>query len=246
MRAAVLVAGAMLAVACSTRNAGVGAERWTLAGQVTYRERILLPAAAIAFVELVDAEGEASPAVAEDRVAPAGQVPIRFELEYAAQAIDSARGYALRARIEDGAGRVLFETPRPVPVQPWSTRTVEILLHAARTGQDTAGGDAWERARAAGAAVRGIGQEPGWTVEVYEGDRIVLSTGYGTRTETYTSLARSTIAGGRRYTAAEPRPIVVTVEDLRCADVMSGEAFPLTVTVVAAADTLRGCGRRLN
>jgi uncharacterized membrane protein len=56
----------------------------------------------------------------------------------------------------------------------------------------------------------------------------------------------SAIPGGNRYTAAEPRPIEVTVEDRGCADVMSGEPFPLTVTVVAAADTLRGCGRRLN
>jgi putative lipoprotein len=231
-------------VACGARNGSVAAERWTLAGQITYRERILLPSAAIAFVELVEAGGEASPAVAEDRIAPSGQVPIRFELEYAASAIDTARGYALRARIEDGAGRVLFETARPVPVQPWSARTVEILLNAAR-GTGPTQTDAWARARAAGAMLRAIGQEPGWTVEVYD-DRIVLASDYGTRTETYTRPVQSTIPGGRRYTASAPGPIEVTVEDRGCADVMSGEPFPLTVTVVAAADTLRGCGRRLN
>jgi uncharacterized membrane protein len=212
-----------------------------------YRERIALPPDAIAYVHLVAAGDEGGPPIAEDRVAPAGQVPVRFTLEYMATAIDTASAYALRARIEDGTGRVLFETQRSVPVQPWSARTVEILLRAPeRAGTPESSAEPWERARLAGADIRGIGQEPGWTVEVHEGERIVLVSEYGARTETFRAPVRHALAGGaERYTASGTRPIEVTVEPVACADVMSGEPFPLTITVIAPPDTLRGCGRRL-
>lgn len=241
-----LTAGLLIA-GCGVRNgAPAGAAR--LEGQVTYRERIALPPDAIAYVHLVTAGDEEGPPIAEDRIAPAGQVPVRFTLEYPESSIDTARSYALRARIEDGAGRVLFETARSVPVEPWSARTVEILLtRPQREEVPESNPEPWERARRAGADIRGIGQEPGWTVEVHEGERIILVSAYGERTDTFPSPVRETLtAGAERYTASVPRAVEVRVEPTSCSDVMSGERFPLTITVIAPPDTLRGCGRRLD
>jgi uncharacterized membrane protein len=214
-----------------------------------------LPPNAIAIVELVDAraaQASVTP-LAQDRIAPAGQVPIRFGLVADGASIDTAGAYGLRARIEDGAGRVLFSTAEPIRVTPWSASTVEILLYAAAPPPDSAqsarppeSADPWLRARAAGVDVRAIGQEPGWTLELFEGDRIVLVSDYGARTESFPWSSGSPFTGGVRYVASGERTIEVTVEDRRCTDVMSGDSFALTVTVVAPPDTLRGCGRRLN
>jgi putative lipoprotein len=127
------IGGALLFVAgCSwAGNGSEGEELRALSGQLTYRERIALPPTAVAFIELADvpvAESE-SRTISQQRITPVTQVPIRFTLTYDPATVDEARYYALRARIEDGAGRVLFSTPEVVSIEPWRGAHVEILLH---------------------------------------------------------------------------------------------------------------------
>ena len=78
-------------------------------GEVYYRQRIALPPTAELYVAVEDVSLIDVPAVvmAESRVAPAGQVPIAFELKVDASGIDPRHTYAIRARIEE-AGRLLW------------------------------------------------------------------------------------------------------------------------------------------
>jgi uncharacterized membrane protein len=104
----------------------------------------------------------------------------------------------------------------------------------------------WDAARDRGAAWRGIGQEPGWIVEIDAGGRIDYSGDYGSTT--LTAQASPAVTGGGATwvaTADDGSDIAVAFEELPCIDVMSGEEFSHTVTVRVAGQELRGCGRRL-
>jgi putative lipoprotein len=104
----------------------------------------------------------------------------------------------------------------------------------------------WDDARDRGAAWRGIGQEPGWTVEIHPGSRLVYVGDYGERTVSVpTPEPRQD--GNRTIWQATTgdADIRVVFEALPCTDIMSGEEFPLSVTVTVNGEELRGCGRRL-
>lgn len=320
-----VVAVAASIAACAT--GGGAPDPLTLSGQITYRERIALPPGATATVALVELAGAdaAVRTISEQHVTSVSQVPIRFTLRFARAAIDTARYYALRARIDDVAGHVLFDTPEPIAVRPAGDVRVEILVRrasgpraepAARPRLTTftcerlrfsiefpapgtawlrldgdslvlaqapaASGaryrdervefwnhgnearvvldgdtlhcrvalpstDPWERARAAGVQLRAVGQEPGWSLELTEGTSVVLVTDYGRRREAFLNIERTTgPLGAVSYRAQRNGvSISVTVSRTPCADNMSGERFPYTVTVERAGEQLRGCGRRL-
>src|SRR5512138_2617484 len=72
-----------------------------LTGTVFYRERIALPPNSIAEVVLEDVSVVDRPAVeiARATIAPAGQVPIPFELRYVASSIEKDHRYGVRAAI---------------------------------------------------------------------------------------------------------------------------------------------------
>lgn len=96
------------------------AEALTLSGQVTYRERIALPADAILRVRLVDsAAATAMPArvEAEAPIAAGGQVPLTFTLTFDDSMVEDGRQYALMAEIVSG-GAIWFRTVEPYAVDP--------------------------------------------------------------------------------------------------------------------------------
>jgi len=103
--------------AASTAGAGEGG-MVTVAGEVYYRQRIALPPTAELYVAVEDVSRMDIPAVtmAESRIAPAGQVPIAFELRVDASRIDPRYTYAIRARIEDG-GRLLWINTEHIPLR---------------------------------------------------------------------------------------------------------------------------------
>lgn len=90
----------------------------TVSGEVYYRQRIALPPTAELYVAVEDVSRMDVPAVvmAESRIAPAGQVPISFELKVDASRIDPRYTYAIRARIEDG-GRLIWINTEHIPVR---------------------------------------------------------------------------------------------------------------------------------
>jgi copper homeostasis protein (lipoprotein) len=90
---------------------GAGAADAVVSGQALYRSRIALPPATVFEAVLEDVSRADAPAerLGEARVAPAGQVPIRFEILYDPARIDPAHSYGVRARILVD-GRLWFTT----------------------------------------------------------------------------------------------------------------------------------------
>lgn len=70
-------------------------------GEVIYRERIALPPNAVLSVQLADVSLADAPAriIGEQKIKPAGQVPISFEIKFDPSVIQPRMTYALQARI---------------------------------------------------------------------------------------------------------------------------------------------------
>jgi uncharacterized membrane protein/membrane-bound inhibitor of C-type lysozyme len=105
----------------------------------------------------------------------------------------------------------------------------------------------WVDARARGALFRGVGQEPGWHLEIHP-ERMVLVYRYGERRAVAPNPG-STVDPDqpvRRWQATtEAHTLEVTVEDRACTDVMSGDFYPSTVVVRLDGVKYSGCGRDL-
>ncbi len=79
----------------------LAAEEIAITGEVFYRERIALPPNAMLTVRLSDVSLADAPEsiIAEQKIEPAGQVPIRFQLKFDPAVIQDSMSYALQARI---------------------------------------------------------------------------------------------------------------------------------------------------
>jgi uncharacterized membrane protein len=104
---------------------------------------------------------------------------------------------------------------------------------------------AWEAARVHGVDFRGVGQEPGWMVDVYTQDRIVLLLDYGESILTFplTEPVYPQEGVTRYQSQADGRALTLTIRRRPCQDAMSGEPFPASVEVLIDGRTLNGCGR---
>ena len=104
-------------------------------GQVTYLARMALPDDAVVTVSIHNAQlADAPPEMTllgEQVIPTAGsQVPIPFAVEYDPAAVQEGALYSIGARINDGAGNLLFvsTTVNPVITQGNPTEGVEILV----------------------------------------------------------------------------------------------------------------------
>jgi putative lipoprotein len=93
-------------------NAAGPADTLSVTGTITYRERMALGPEAVAEVSLLDVSRADAKAtlVAKQRITRPGQVPIRFELQYAPEDIDERMTYAVSARVQDAEGKLLYRT----------------------------------------------------------------------------------------------------------------------------------------
>lgn len=106
----------------------------------------------------------------------------------------------------------------------------------------------WEDAKLRGVDFRGVGNEPGWLLEI-EPERLVFVYDYGTRRVEVPRPDPATDRDADRTvyaTEAEAWPFTITLSGEECRDVMSGEAFETTVQVVWGPRTFDGCGRSLH
>ena len=105
----------------------------------------------------------------------------------------------------------------------------------------------WEAARRRGADFRAIGQEPGWTIEVHEGEILRYIGDYGRDTVSGAiDLAQADSSGVVAYALkVGTRLLNVTIRPDACQDAMSGEAFSHSVGIRIDGNVLSGCGRRL-
>ena len=115
----------------------INAGEKTIAGEVTYRERIALPPDAVLVVELADVSLTDAPAtiIAKRRIAPAGQVPVKFEIGLDPKAIQKGRTYALQARIIVGE-RLMFVTDTSHQVDPLGGKPESVVMKMAATEPD--------------------------------------------------------------------------------------------------------------
>jgi uncharacterized membrane protein len=125
-----------------------------------------------------------------------------------------------------------FERQGSVPVNCREARAESLLA------------DARER----GVRYRGSGNEPGWTLEIGPGQRIVYTGEYGQERHEFDAAAERAgdEAGALVYVAGDGADrIEVTVVRQACADDMSGAGFDHRMVVQYGGMTYRGCATQL-
>lgn len=106
--------------------------------------------------------------------------------------------------------------------------------------------DVWHAAKLRGVAFRAIGQEPGWLLEITNGEEILLVTDYGS-TRTSMPYVGPVVHQEERRTQyiLDSYNTVVEIRGVRCTDTMSGQEFEVSVTIFQTDRELHGCGRAL-
>lgn len=106
----------------------------------------------------------------------------------------------------------------------------------------------WDVAADNGVGFRAVGQEPGWLVELEEGDggapSITAHLDYGQRLVEATGLERDGQTWSGR--ATDGTEVTLTVEDRDCADAMSGERFRAAAVLTVGGESYQGCGAWLD
>ncbi len=107
----------------------------------------------------------------------------------------------------------------------------------------------WENAALRGVSYRGLGQEPGWYVEVTPDQSLLYVGDYG-ETVIMTGppdFSHDGALGITTYTATSDmaQPLILRIEETPCSDTMSDEAFPTRAQIQVGAQVHLGCGRWL-
>lgn len=111
--------------------------------------------------------------------------------------------------------------------------------------QKLAKNDVWHAAKLRGVAFRAIGQEPGWLLEITNGEEILVVTDYGQRREAFPYVEPREDKVARKTIFQIDADTRVLIEGKSCTDSMSGESFEATVTATLGGKTYKGCGRAL-
>ena len=107
----------------------------------------------------------------------------------------------------------------------------------------------WEDAKLRGAGFRAVGNEPGWTLEMFSGDRVVFENNYGRDRHLFGVSDPEVDQAGRvtRYRLNNrDHRLMVILEGKACTDSMSGETFATRVTLIFDGRPYGGCGRALH
>ncbi len=104
----------------------------------------------------------------------------------------------------------------------------------------------WHKAKLRGVAFRAIGQEPGWLLEISNGEEILLVTDYGSNRRSMPYVDPIEYPEERRTEfVLEDFATTIEIRGEPCTDVMSGESFEVTVIISLDDGKLQGCGRAL-
>lgn len=171
------------------------AEPRSLSGTVTYLERMALPPEAVVEVQLLDVSLADAPAklIAGTRIAPAGQVPVAYRLDYDDSQIQPGHSYALLARItlDD---RLMFINATHHPVLDGGPDQTEITVNRVAAPATLEG-----RWRAEDIRGGGVIDEVQTTLEV-SGDGMVSGSGGCNRLTGMASIDGDTISFGQMAT----------------------------------------------
>jgi heat shock protein HslJ len=99
-------------------------------------------------------------------------------------------------------------------------------------------------ARGRGIEFRAVGQEPGWVVEVNEGENITAVLDYGGTSLLLPTPPSETAEDGTvTYDAStDTDHLVLSIKGRTCVDPMSGESHPSTVDLMVNDKPYHGCG----
>lgn len=100
----------------------------------------------------------------------------------------------------------------------------------------------WQDARIRGVEFRAAGNEPGWYLELDSTGRAVLVTAYGAERHVFLRVRREGKPLARLTAEESGRRLTARIDSESCFDAMSGERYPLSVTVDLDGQVLRGCG----
>ncbi|MEO6103754.1 MAG: hypothetical protein ABIP44_08980 [Pseudoxanthomonas sp.] len=105
----------------------------------------------------------------------------------------------------------------------------------------------WEQARARGIVFRGIGNEPGWLVEVGAGEAPALHAelDYGERRIDIAHAQPLSGAAGYAGTTGDGVTVELHLQRGDCSDGMSDQAYPVSTKLSLGGKTYAGCGRFL-
>ncbi len=125
----ILDLAAMVAALLLLAVAPALAERVTLTGDVTYRERIALPESGTLTVALIDLAQPDRPGLAATAaIARPGKVPLTFTLNLDTNALVASHQYALVAQIAGADGTVWFRNVEPYAIDPLAPATPILII----------------------------------------------------------------------------------------------------------------------
>ena len=105
-----------------------------------------------------------------------------------------------------------------------------------------------EDARVRGVTFRGVGNEPGWLLEIGPDNRVMFEDGYGSMRVVFQSLPplSNTQPGVTIHqNTSSAYQMKITLRRQTCADTMSDETFPYSVDIEVEGAKRRGCGQTL-
>ena len=221
-------------------------------GRATYLERIKMPPGADLVVQLIDSQLVDTPraVVASVRLDDVAGPPYEFTLPYDPAKLRPDGSYGLHATLHGPDGEPWFVTASRVPVTPGNSEVVEIRMKRV-PGEGEASPPAstspWNEAKARGIVFRGVGNEPGWFVEVGPGDASMIraTLDYGERTVEVAGATPLNGTYGYGGKAEDGTLVILRVTREACSDGMSDERYPASAELKVAAETYRGCGRFL-
>src|SRR5687768_7024677 len=220
-------------------------------GRATYLERIKMPPGADLVVQLVDSQLADTPqaAIASIRLDDVAGPPYEFTLPYDAAKLRAGGMYGLHAALHGPDGELWFVTDTRVPVTPGSRDVVEFrMVRVPGEGEaPPAASSPWEEAKARGIVFRGIGNEPGWFVEVDQGNAPTMraTLDYGDRMVEVTGATPLSSTYGYGGKTADGTLVVLRIKREACSDGMSDERYPASAELKVGEQAYRGCGRFL-
>ena len=126
-----------------------------------------------------------------------------------------------------------IQTQKPAPKDPAANEQALVKKNV------------WHAAKLRGVAFRAIGQEPGWLLEITNGEEILLVTDYGQNRIVFPYIDPQEDKAARKTVFQLNESTSLLIEGKPCTDSMSGEAFEVTVTITVANKPMKGCGRAL-
>jgi uncharacterized lipoprotein YbaY len=221
-------------------------------GRAMYYEKIKLPPGGYLVVQLIDNQLADTPkaVIAQTRLEDVAGAPYDFVLPYEPAKLRPDGQYGLHASLYGPQGNLIFVTDARVPFTPGTEDVGEFRMKMANGRSDIAPPprSVWDEARARGVTFRGIGNEPGWLVEVDRGDSPAMraTLDYGEREIVVPRAQGISSTPGFGGRTADGVDVVLRIERASCSDGMSDDTYPAAIKLTVGDKTYSGCGRYLD